>query len=101
MGSEADLIWMSNRLGYGLTSNEFSVLQNEDLSEFMGKRIDPSKYGLEVPSGPFENIEDLIPTDRDSDDFQRLRRIASLKLLDLWLDEMRLTSDPLLEWMTF
>ena len=88
-------------MGFGLSPSELELYQDQDLSEFVGKRIDPEKYGLEIPAGPFENAEDIIPTDKDSSDFKKREQAASLELLDLWLDEMRDTSDPVLEWMTF
>ena len=101
MSTREDLFWISNRMGFGLSPNELDRYQNQDLSEFLEKRINPEKHGLEIPADPFRNAEDFIPTDKDSSDFKKRERAASLELFNLWLDEMRDTSDPVLEWMTF
>ena len=101
MSAQEDLFWVSNRMGFGLSPSELDRYQDQDLSEIVQKRINPEKYGLEVPVGPFENVDELIPTDKDSPDFNKRVQAASLELLDRWLDEMRDTPDPVLEWMTF
>ena len=88
-------------MGFGLSPSEMELHQDQNFSEFVGKRIDPEKHGLKIPAEPFENAEDFIPADKDASDFKKQERAASLELFDLWLDEMRDTSDPVLEWMTF
>ena len=101
MSDQENLFWISNRMGFGLSPSEMELYQNQNFSELIEKRIDPEKHGLEIPAEPFKNAEDFIPTDKDSSDFKKRERTASLELFDLWLDEMRDTSDPVLEWMTF
>lgn len=101
MSDQENLFWISNRMGFGLSPSEMELYQNQKFSELIEKRIDPEKHGLEIPAEPFKNAEDFIPTDKDSSDFKKRERTASLELFDLWLDEMRDTSDPVLEWMTF
>ena len=53
-------------MGFGLSPSELDRYQDQDLSELFKNGSIRKEYGLEVPVGPFENVGDLIPTDKDS-----------------------------------
>jgi len=98
---QIDLAWLTQRLGYGMSPDEQTNLDGVDPTTVLARRLDPESHGVAIPPSPFEGLGDLIPPDIDPDNFPALRRAAYQQLLGIWLDELRDTSDPLLEWMTF
>ena len=98
---QIDLAWLTQRLGYGMSSVERNDLEGLAATTVLARRVDPESHGLAIPPSPFAGLGYLIPPDIDPDDFPALRRTAYQHLLGVWLDELRDTSDPLLEWLTF
>jgi uncharacterized protein (DUF1800 family) len=101
MTSRADLAWLTRRTGFGPAPGQLDDLAALDRDQVIARVLDPTAHGSPTPPSLFGDVDMDIPQDTEPTDRPNLRAEINLRLLDAWLDALRDSTDPLLEWLTF